>query len=192
MKLRSSLLVCGILLAGTALPAAGQGPGYRSGFWWSVGFSYGTASVSCDICTDGRGGGLSLSGVAGGTLSPSFRLGMEADGWRQSNEGLNEYMGVLSAVIYWYPQVSGGLYLKGGAGYVAYRISDEDDELKSSGFGPQIGIGYETRVWGHASIQPFLSAIITIPTGQLELNGDRQADNVNLSLLQVGLSVTWH
>ena len=192
MGLKLRVLTCGFLLAGTALPAAGQEPDHRSGFWWSVGFSYGTVSVSCDICSNGRGGGLSLTGVVGATLNPELRLGVEVDGWRQSNEGLNEYLGVLSAVMYWYPRPSGGLFLKGGAGYVTYRISDEDDVLKSSGFGPQIGVGYEVRVWRSASIQPYLNAIVTLPTGQLELNGDRQADNVNLSLLQVGISVTWH
>jgi len=31
-----------------------------------------------------------------------------------------------------------------------------------------------------------------LPTSNLDINGDRQASNVSLSLLQFGLALTWH
>ncbi len=75
---------------------------------------------------------------------------------------------------------------------MAYRIDDGEDTLTSSGFGPQVGAGYEIAIGGRASIQPRIDAIITLPRGNLQFNGDRQADGVSLSLIQVGLGVTLH
>lgn len=175
-----------------ASPAAGQEPGPRRGFWWGVGFAYGAAWVSCDICVGARGAGISASAVAGGTLSPTLRAGAELDGWMRRAEGVDEYLGTLSAVLYWYPKPAGGLYLKGGVGYVAFRIDDAENVLTSSGLGPAIGAGYEVMIGRRASVQPYLGVIVTLPTGQLEFNGERQADGVFLGLVQLGIAITWH
>ncbi|NIY45119.1 MAG: hypothetical protein GWN22_15975 [Gemmatimonadetes bacterium] len=107
-------------------------------------------------------------------------------------EGVNEYLGTVGAVVYWYPNPEDRLYLKGGVGYVAFRIEDEENVLTSSGLGPMIGAGYEVMIGRRASVQPYMNAVVTLPTGQLEFNGDRQADGVFLALLQLGIGVTWH
>jgi hypothetical protein len=185
-------LVAAALWLGAVAPATGQESRPRHGFWWGLGFSYGAAWVSCDICVGGRGAGISASAAVGGTLSSSFRVGGELDGWTRRQEGVDEYLGTLSAAVFWYPDPGGGLYLKGGLGYVAFRIDDADNALTSSGLGPVVGAGYEVMIGGRVSIQPYLNAAVTLPTGQLEFNGDRQAEGVFLALLQLGMAITWH
>jgi hypothetical protein len=168
----------------------------REGFWWGLGLSYGWVHVRCDICDSDRSWSLSATGRAGGTLSQSVLLGVEANGWTTSEgeaeDQVDEYLGSFSAVIFWYPSDTGSLYFKGGFAYLAYRADDDEVALTSSGFGPQFGIGYEFRVARSFSVQPYFNSIVTIPTGNLDIDGDRQADGVGLSLLQFGLGVTWH
>ena len=136
---------------------------------------------------------MSLTVTAGGALSQSVSLAAEGNGWQNNEEeGLDERLLSFSGLVYWYPKRDGALYIKGGLAYMTYRIDDAEDELTTSGFGPQLGVGYQLRVVDNFSIQPYANAAVTIPTGDLQLNGDRQAENVGLSLLQVGIGVTWH
>jgi hypothetical protein len=192
VRLATVLWSVAALIFVTAEPSVAQESSRRGGFWWGLGVSYGWVHVACDICDSDRGTALSLSLAAGGTVSRSVVLGGEVSGWMTGEEEVDELLGSLSAVALWYPAQNGSLYLKGGLGYVGYRIDDGENRLTSSGFGPLIGGGYEFYLTRHTSIQPYLNAIVTIPTGNLAFNGDRQAEGVSLSLVQFGLSVTWH
>ena len=187
------LFACGVALLAVGRDASAQESSAREGFWWGLGLGYGWAHVSCDICLADRKGNLSATVNLGGTISPSFLLGGELNGWmRGGEENVDEYMASMSGVAYWYPKSSGSFYLKGGFAYMTYRISDDEEALTSSGFGPQIGAGYQFRITRHASLQPYLNAIVTFPTSDLDIDGNRQADDVSLSLIQFGLGLTWH
>ncbi len=189
--LRIALLLSALLVLWSR-PLSAQVSDPREGLWWGLGLDYGWVNVSCDICDGSRGAGLSATARLGGTISQSLLLGGEVNGWTNSEEGVDEYLGSFSAVALWYLTPDGSFYLKGGFGYMSYRIDDEENALTSSGFGPQVGAGYEFRVSRSFSIQPYMNAIITLPTGNLDFNGDREASEVSLGLFQVGLGVTWH
>lgn len=197
MRPFSTILVVILALVLASQSAVAQSPRAREGFWWGVGASYGWVNVACDICDSDRGFGMSLGARVGGTVSPQVRLGAEATGWLagqgEGDDEVDEYLGSFSAIVTWYPSSSGGLYFKGGFGYVTYRIDDsEDNVLTTSGFGPQVGAGHEIWLGRSFSFEPYLNSIITIPTGELDLNGDRQATGVSLGLVQVGIAVTLH
>ncbi len=185
-------LACVAVLASIAEPAAAQNADRRNGFWWGLGVGYGWVHVSCDICVADRDASFSGSVRAGGKIGRSVTIGGEANAWMRNEESVDEYLGSLSVIAQWYPSAEGALYLKGGFAYVGYRIDDADNVLTTSGFGPELGAGYEFGIGRRLTIEPYLSAIITLPTGNLTFNGDRQAEGVNVSLLQVGLGVTWH
>jgi hypothetical protein len=186
------MLICGASLLMLGRPAVAQEVDRRQGFWWGLGVTYGWVHVSCDICQGNRNAAPSIGIRAGGAINRKFALGGEVNGWTRSEEEVDEYLASFSAIALWYP-TGGAFYLKGGLGYVMYRIDDnEDNVLTSSGFGPQVGLGYEIGVTRRISIQPYLNAIVTIPTANLYFNGDTQADGVSLSLFQVGLGLTWH
>lgn len=179
-------------LVASAQPASAQAPRAREGFWWGVGVGYGWVHVRCDICQADRTAALSATGAIGGTITPSVRFGAELSGWTRGEENIDEYLGSLSAIVNWYPSPAGSFHFKGGLGYVTYRIDDGEDALTSSGLGPLVGAGFEFGIGRRASVEPYFGAIITVPRGNLQLNGDRQAEGVSLSLIQFGLGVTLH
>ena len=190
------LAACAALIL-TSQPASAQLGHARTGFWWGVGVNYGWVNVACDVCDSDRGFGLSLGARAGGTVSPNVRLGAEATGWvtgeGEGDEEVDEYLGSFSATVTWYPSSEGAFYLKGGFGYVTYRISDNaDNVLTANGFGPQVGAGYEIWLGRNFSLEPYLNSIVTIPNGELDANGNRQATGVSLALVQLGIAVTLH
>ncbi|UCF20726.1 MAG: hypothetical protein JSU87_04770 [Gemmatimonadota bacterium] len=191
MKPLAFAFLCTSLIASASGSAFAQGSS-RQGLWWGVGFSYGWAHVACDICRSGRGGGMSVTGDIGGTVSPSLLMAGELNGWLTGAGEVDEYMGTVGAVAYWYPRGGGPFYLKGGMSYVAYRNDDGENALTSSGFGPQVGAGYQVFVTSRMAIQPYFNLIVTLPLGNLTFNGDRQAEGISLGLLQLGLSATWH
>lgn len=188
-------LVAALALAltpGGALQAqTGTGPS-REGFWWGFGVGYAAPRVFCDICDSNRRASVSAGVRMGGTVSPGLLLGGELNGWTRSNGPVGEYMGTLGGLLYWYPNPAGSFYLKAGLSYVAYRIDDGQDAITSSGFGPQVGAGYEIGIRRNLTIVPFFNSIVTLPTGNLQLNGDRQATGVSLALVQLGIGLTWH
>ncbi len=192
MRTLRTAVACIGLLVMSAGQVVAQGSNPREGLWWGLGFSYGWTHVRCDICVANRGAGISLTGRVGGTISQSVLLGAEANGWTTSEEDVDEFLGSFGAALSWYPASNGAFYLKFGFAYVSYRIDDPENRLTSSGFGPQLGAGYEVRFSRSFSIQPYINSIITIPNGELDINGDRQATGVSMSLLQLGLGVTWH
>lgn len=192
MRFFNAFLISALALAGISRPAQAQDSRARQGFWWGVGVGYGWVHVRCDICQADRKAALTATGGLGGTITRSVRFGAELSGWTRGEENIDEYLGSLSAILNWYPNPDGAFHLKGGLGYVAYRIDDGEDDLTSSGFGPLVGAGFEIGLGRRASVEPYLSAIVTIPRGNLQLNGDRQAEGVSLSLVQFGLGVTLH
>ncbi len=190
--MRKLIVLSVLALAATVQPLSAQAPRAREGFWWGVGVGYGWVHVRCDICEANRKTAFSATGTIGGTISRSVSFGAELSGWTRGEENIDEYLGSLSAILNWYPSPDGSFHLKGGLGYVAYRIDDGEDALTSSGFGPLVGAGFEIGIGRRASIEPYIGAIITLPRGNLQLNGDRQADGVSLSLMRFGLGVTLH
>src|SRR5690606_18172154 len=72
-----------MLLALTASAATAQeGSARRQGFWFNIGFGYGSADFNCDNCgTTDREGSVAGNIGAGGTLSPQLLLGVESNGW---------------------------------------------------------------------------------------------------------------
>src|SRR5437867_11213502 len=133
-------MVC-LLALGTAGRAWAQHPQTREGFWIGFGFGYGSLGFSCSGCSGTEGapsGYLKL----GGTLSPNLLIGGETDGWTKSISGTTLTAGNASLALYYYPQATGGFFLRGGVG-VAELSGGGSSE---TGFGPVTGVGYAVRV----------------------------------------------
>ncbi len=191
MRILGLTLLGAALLALTGQPLQAQ-PQARTGFWWGFGLGHGWVRVSCDICEGSRGTGWSGTGRLGGTVSRWVRLGAELNGWTRSEAGVDEFLGSVSAVAYWYPSSDGPWFVHGGLGYVTYRIEDSENTLTSSGLGPHFGAGREFRVTSSISAAPYVNALLTPARGTLDFNGNQQAEGVSLWLIQLGLGFTWH
>lgn len=165
----------------------------RQGLWVGVGLGLGSSGADCSDCTDERTSGGSGYFRIGGTLSPSFLVGVESNGWVHSESGVSESIGVGSVVAYWYPSRRGAFYLKIGFGALAYRADDGMDELTSTGAAAQLGLGYEVRLAKNMSVAAFLNSIAT-SNSTLKFNGTAipGGGDINVNLVQAGIGLTWH
>ncbi len=200
--MRRCLLVTFMFAAAPATAATAQinipAP-ERQGFWIGGGLGYGAAKLSCGICPEenSRSGGISGYLRLGATITPSFLLGAEIDAWGGSitpedpdSSGVSRFLGSVFAVAYWYPSRRLGLFFKGGAGYLSYRIGG--DKVTLGTFGGTIGTGLEVPVGGNFSLVPFINYLDSA-SRDLKLDGttiDGQAASV--SMWQIGVGATWH
>ena len=193
------LFLAAICLVCFVTPVTAQHPNTRQGFWYGFGFGAGSGQVHCDICNDQTGTDLTASARAGGTLSPSWLLGAELDGWTNSQDVVTRRSWTASAVALWYPWPAKGAYVKGGLGVTGYHASDSVDVLTTTQPGALLGIGYEWRVGKNYSINPYI-------TYQHSLAGDLTfkhtednttttavvADDASVSSLQFGVGLVIH
>ena len=163
----------------------------RQGFGISFGVGAGSASLSCDGCDSDREGGFSGYLRLGGYVNPSLFVGGETNGWVDSEAGVDQQIGFLSAVVQWYPQPASGFYLKGGLGFARATASDAFDELSTSGLGITAGLGYDWRLTRNFSLTPYVNYARSIGA-EAEFNGIGTDVTLNVDLLQFGLGFTWH
>jgi hypothetical protein len=183
--------ICALLALALATTANAQHAQTREGFWISAGLGVGSLGFGGDATNDDRQSGLSGNLSLGATLSPHFLLGAETIGWTNGEAGVTTKAGVFSAVGYFYPMVTSGLYIKGGVGVLA--VSDNAPTLqgKAAGVAAQLGMGYDIRVGRNVSLSPYANYIAS-SGAELKLDGSATGGNINPNMFQVGLGVTMH
>lgn len=161
-----------------ATPAVAQHPQVRKGFWFNIGFGYG--SLGCNDCgtrTGGISGGLSL----GGTLSPHLLLGVGTTGWTKSENGATLTVGTLDARIRYYPAPAGGFFVTAGIGLGSAKVSVSGLGAGSeTGGGAVLGLGYDLRIGRMTSITPYVN-VFGVKTS-----------NTDANVIQGGISITLH
>jgi Outer membrane protein beta-barrel domain len=146
---------CALLTAVLATSAVAQQAQTRQGFWIGGGMGYGSLGLSCEGCADvGREGGLSGHAKLGGTVRENLLLGVEMNGWTDSEGAARITMGNFSGAAYWYPMPTQGLFIKAGAGYSMLGVDDGVTSADDTGFGLLGGVGYDLRVGRNLSITP--------------------------------------
>lgn len=185
-------------------PTAPAPASARQGMWVGAGLGAGDANLHCRICageqpTRGTSGYLRI----GTTVSPSFLVGAEANGWMRSDQDGRQRVLALTGNAYWYPNPRHGYYLKGGFGISRYRYSERENDvttaLTSAGLAGQVGAGYEVRVNPRTSVVPYVN-LIGSARGRLaterddgtHFDRDRLSTGAHLLFVQIGLGVTWH
>ena len=194
---RSSALVAAWALVLAAAPLLAQGkPQTRQGFNISFGIGGGSAGYDCDGCEDlGRETGTTMFLHIGGTVTPQLTVGGELNGWGKSSRAEDSAIGSAMAVVHYYPILTQGLFLSGGAGFTSLAIRDKttfpDDEMTSDGFGVQVGVGYDWRVGRNFSLTPYAQYVRAF-AGEAEFNGTSTGSDLNPNFFQIGLGFTWH
>jgi hypothetical protein len=187
------LLAVGLASMAITASASAQdvsAPG-RQGFGISFGLGGGSASMSCDGCSSERDTGLSGYLRMGGYVSPSLFVGGETNGWTKNDMGVEQQIGVISAVVQWYPQPAAGLYLKGGAGFAHATATDAFDEVSTSGMAMNAGVGYDWRLTRNFSLTPYANYVRSLGA-EAEVNGLGTGYTLNVDVLQFGLGFSWH
>jgi hypothetical protein len=175
---KTSLLLClaGALTIG-AVPALGQYPQTRKGFWFNGGLGWG--SLGCNSCgsrTGGLSGGLSL----GGTISPTLLLGGGTTGWTKSENGATLTVGTLDLRARFYTEANGGFFITGGLGLGSISAGFGGFSASETGVGVVLGLGYDFRIGRTVSLTPYFNGIGV------------KTSNSNANVVQLGLSVTIH
>ena len=176
-----TLVLLGLIAGALLAPLAAQHPQRRQGFWITGGPSYGSLDLGCPGCETDRESGLTLLLALGGTVRPNLLLGGEIEGWGKEIEGVDLTVGHASGVLYWYPRVTSGLFLKGGVGIASYSadagpLGEEDD----TGLGLHGGIGYDVRVGRNLSLTPAAGVFWA------------DLDGGDANVIHVGVAVTGH
>jgi hypothetical protein len=153
-RLSPALLLLTLALGAPSFAAA-QRPQTRAGFWISGGVGVGSLDLACDGCDTDRETGATAMLAMGGTVSRGVLIGGVIEAWAKEIEGVDLSVGHVSGVLYWYPQPTSGLFLKGGVGIGGYSadagpLGDQDD----SGLGLHAGLGYDIRVGRNLSLTP--------------------------------------
>ena len=192
--MRSLVIVLALALTGTALNA--QDPtrlNTRQGVWFGLGLGGGSAGADCNLCGNDRTTGLTGYGRIGGTVSPSILLGAEAAGWFHSENGVDESIGFLTAILMWYPSRRGAAHLNIGVGVMGYSADDGTNKVTANAPGGTVGFGYDFRVGRNFSLTPFFN-VYGSSSVSARLNGVALplGDKIKVNLLQLGLGFTWH
>ena len=124
------------------------------------------------------------------TQSRTLDLGLEINGWHQSQEGVDRWHGTFSLMAYFFPGPVRRLSLNGGLGITLYRASDAENAFTSTSFGPQFGAGYEIPIGRGLTLTPQLD-VVAGGLGDLEFNGEGLGSG-NLQLIKLGIGLTWH
>jgi hypothetical protein len=187
--------LCGVLsLLGVATASAGH-PQERKGFWIALGFGYGWADASCEVCrgTDREGASTGLLRL-GWALNQKVLLGGEFDFWwdERSEDTLFLYDAV--ATVTFYPVERSGFFLRGGIGgsfadTSSYFGNTMVTTQLGSGLGLLAGAGYDIRVGRKISITPAL----TYWTGRsMDLEFDNTVRDWNHDVVDITVAVTFH
>jgi hypothetical protein len=152
---RAAVVACIVLVASVAsaqttpAPQAPQDNKHqRSGFWFSGGLGFGSAS--CEDCGERFSGGTADISL-GGTINPKFLIGVGLSGFAGELDGFDVEMSTFDARIRFYPSVKNGFFITGGIG--TGRVAVED--ISDNGLAVILGIGYDARVGKNVSITPF-------------------------------------
>ena len=189
-----SLLVAALFAVASPLAAqSASRPHTRQGFWIGFGLGPGSATAECNSCDGDRTTGFSGYFKLGGTISPSFLLGFEGNGWERSHSGVDESLAFGSIALLWYTSRTGAFFLKVGLGGMQYTANDGTDELEMTAPAASFGLGYEFRVTRNMSIAPFWNVLFTSPV-EAKINGQPvpTGEDVTVSLVQLGAGLTWH
>ena len=185
--------LAGLLLVGSSALWA-QHPQVRKGFWIGFGIGYGSVDISCNGCgSASRQGGATGFLKLGGTLSPSLLLGGEVNAWSKTEGDETVTLGNVSAVLYYYPALASGFFLRGGVGLsdVQDKVTG-DQSITGTGAGFVAGVGYDLRVGRNVSITPvanFLYGAI----GELSQGGASSSGlGWKQNYFEFGLGVTFH
>ncbi len=160
------------------------------GFWLSAGLGAGGERFDANDglgWSDSRTGGTGYVRL-GATVSPSFLVGAEVQGWTRDYywEGYHRTLSSLLAIGQWYP--GGGasnFWVRGGLGWAHDDLQLYGDATSSSALGQDgtafvLGLGFDLPMGSRISVTP-----------QLDFNAQHY-DSHQEQVLSLGLGITFH
>ena len=191
---RSLLVGAAALLMGAGVAQAQMNkPQTRQGLNVSLGLGGGSGGMTCDGCQTDRTGGGTMYLNVGGTVMPNLTLGGEINGWSKDQNDASGTIASLMAVAHYYPMARAGWYMTGGLGMTTLALKDKTtgDKADATGFGMEIGTGYDWRVASNFSLSPYFQYVYGAK-GELKVNDTDTGTKAGGNYFQFGLGFTWH
>jgi hypothetical protein len=181
---------------GMSRPAAPAPTNDRDGYSLSLGLGGASSALTCPGCgTSDRQNSASGYLRVGKGFTPSVMLGVELNGWNKTENQVTGRTGMLSAIGQWYPSLTNGFFAKAGMGLGRTTIDDKStttaNKVESTGFGYQLGMGYDMSVARRWSITPYVNYLATAGANA-KLNGVDANQKLDANYLQYGLGLSWH
>ncbi len=189
-----------ILVALSVSSLAAQKPQTRNGFTISFGLGGGSAGATCEGCDSDRQSAPSGYLRIGGAVRQNLILAGEINGWSKEydEEGGTATLTIATVnfVAQWYPQPTNGFFLSAGVGTGSMGIDIKVPGFgtlsdNTTGFGYQVGTGYDIRVGNNFSLTPFATYFATAG-GKFDSNGFGSGAKVDGNVFHIGLGFTWH
>jgi len=198
--LRLAVVLSVLALSCVAVPSVATAQ-ERGGFWIGLGGGGGSAGIRCDDCEPDREGGGTGYLKLGWTLNEHVLLGGEVNLWNKTfalEEDVTATANLynLSGTLTYYPKVTSGFFVKGGAGA---SVADIDFDLAGTnvtvdvGTGPGLlaGAGYDLRVGQRISITPAVNVWYG-QLGDVSLAGAPFLNNWKHHVIDFTLGITFH
>jgi opacity protein-like surface antigen len=167
----------------------------RAGYSLSLGLGGGSSTYTCAGCQADRENGASGYLRVGKGFTPSMMLGLELNGWNKTENNVTGRNGMLSAIAQWYPSMTNGFFAKGGLGLARTTIDDRTgtapDKIEATGFGYQVGAGYDMSIARRWAITPYIN-FLGAPDANAKLNGVDAGQKLGSNYVQYGLGLSWH
>ena len=182
-----------------AAPIAAQAPASsgHSGFHAAIGAGYGSIAFTCNVCNDTRESSTALMLRFGGAVRPDLVLSAEVTGWSNGLSLGTESATWINLVAQYYPERTGGFFLKGGVGVATLSsntIANGAGYLKfeTQSLGGVIGIGFDARLSKSFSLTPFIDVLYAAPAqGDPKVNGGNSGSKLGANMFHLGLAASW-
>ena len=167
----------------------------RDGYSLSLGLGGGSSGASCAGCASDRENGASGYLRLGKGFTPTMMFGVELNGWNKTENNITGRQTMLSAIAQWYPSMTNGFFTKAGMGIgrmsAENKSSTPSNKLESTGFGYQLGLGYDMSIARRWSVTPYVNYLSTAGA-KAQLNGVDTGEKIDGNYFQYGLGLTWH
>jgi hypothetical protein len=178
------------LAALAASPAAAQ---TRDGFFVGLGAGYGWAKLDCDDCLDlasERESALTGQVRLGTTLTDRVSVGVEMNGWFDSEGDDSVSLFNVTGAFYLYPADS-GLFIKAGAGLSRADFDLGGEDLSGLGWGVMAGVGYDFPIGDSSAVTPTATFWYGKP-GDLQFEDIPVLSGFKHNVFEIGVGVTFY
>ena len=182
-----------------AAPIRAQAPASsgHSGFHAAIGAAYGSIAFTCNVCGNTREPSMALMLRVGGAVRPDLVLSGEVTGWTNGFSLGTESATWINLVAQYYPERTGGFFLKGGVGVGAISsntVSNGAGYLKfeTQSVGGVIGMGFDVRLSKSFALTPYIDLLYAAPAhGDPKVNGGMSGTTLGANMVQLGLAASW-
>ena len=188
-------IIASVLFLATPIGAQAPANSGHSGFHAAIGAGYGSVGVTCDGCDNTREASTAFMLRFGGAVRPDVVLSGEINGWSKSIANGTESVTWINLVAQYYPERTGGFFLKGGVGVGAIAANTFASgignlKVETTSVGGVIGMGFDAPLSKSFSLTPFVD-LLYAARSDAKVNGGSTGTTLGANMIHLGLAASW-